>query len=83
MRLIMLNAALLPAYSNCGTASFLYAFLVWVIILVALVAIVRLLMPYLGGILGPPWPQVLSIVGWVIVALAALKLVFLLFSCVV
>lgn len=81
MPMLTTSLGLLPAYPNCGTPAFLYTLLVWIIILVGIVMIIRILLPWLGGFLGGPWSQVLQIVGWMITAVLALKLVFLLLSC--
>ncbi len=74
--------ALLPATSACDSPAFLYQLLTYVVILVGIALIIKLLVPYLGGMLGGPWGQIFNIVGWIIIALMALKLLFMLFACV-
>jgi hypothetical protein len=71
---------LLPA--GCGGTLFLESLLIYIVIIVAVVAIIRIMLPWLGSFLGSPWDRVLQIVLWVIVAIIAIRFVFVLLSCV-
>jgi hypothetical protein len=66
----------------CFTLGFLQALIIQVIIIAALIAIIKLLVPFLVSLTG--WPilgQILMIVLWAIVAIMIVYLIFALFSC--
>lgn len=66
----------------CFTLGFLQALIIQVIIIAAIIAIIKLLVPFLVSITG--WPilgQILMIVLWAIVAIMIVYLIFALLSC--
>ena len=67
---------------SCFSLGFLQQLIIWVIIIAAIVAVIRLLIPYLDSLTGIPIiGRVLEIVLWVIVAIAVVYLIFALLSC--
>ncbi len=78
----MIMLALMPGLSACGGTVFLQELLVYIVIVVAIVAIIRLLLPWLGSFLGSPWDVIFSIIAWAIVAIIAIRFIFALLSCV-
>jgi hypothetical protein len=67
---------------SCFTLGFLQALIIQVIIIAAIIAIIKLLVPFLVSITG--WPilgQILMIVLWAIVAIMIVYLIFALLSC--
>jgi hypothetical protein len=71
---------------SCFSLLWLEQLLIWLIVVAAVVAIVRLLIPALSGPLGPFGSvvvQALNIIIWAIIAIAVIVLVFDLLSCVV
>lgn len=66
----------------CFTLGWLESVLVWLVILAAVIAIIRLLVPWFTSMLGIPIVgQVLNIVLWAIVAVAVIYICFDLISC--
>lgn len=66
----------------CFTLGFLQALIIQVIIIAAIIAIIKLLVPFLVQITG--WPilgQILMIVLWAVVAIMVVYLIFALLSC--
>ena len=66
----------------CFTLAFLQALIIQIIIIAAIIAIIKLLVPFLVSITG--WPilgQILMIVLWAIVAIMVVYLIFALHSC--
>ena len=68
----------------CFTLGFLQALIIQIIIIAAIIAIIKLLVPFLVSLTG--WPilgQILMIVLWAIVAIMVVYLIFALLSCLV
>jgi hypothetical protein len=69
----------------CFSLGAIEQLIIWLIVICAVVAIVRLLLvPYVLAPLGPPGTiivQVLNILLWVVIAIAVVYLVFDLLSC--
>ena len=66
----------------CFTLGFLQALIIQIIIIAAIIAIIKLLVPFLVSLTG--WPilgQILVIVLWAIVAIMCVYLIFALLSC--
>jgi hypothetical protein len=66
----------------CFTLGFLQALIIQIIIIAAIIAIIKLLVPFLVSLTG--WPilgQILMIVLWAIVAIMCVYLIFALLSC--
>ena len=67
---------------SCFSLSFLQQLIIWVIVIAAIVAIIRLLLPYLTGLIGIPIiGRIIEIVLWVVVAIAVVYLIFGLLGC--
>jgi surface polysaccharide O-acyltransferase-like enzyme len=74
--------ALKGAVMPCFTLAFLQALIIQIIIIAAIIAIIKLLVPFLVSITG--WPilgQILMIVLWAIVAIMVVYLIFALLQC--
>ncbi len=68
----------------CFTLVWIENVMVWLVIVCAVVAIIRLLVPWVTGMIGfPIVGQVLNIVLWAFLAITAIYLVFGLLSCLV
>jgi len=68
----------------CFTLGFLQALIIQIIIIAAIIAIIKLLVPFLVSLTG--WPilgQILMIVLWAIVAIMVVYLIFALLSCLI
>jgi len=68
----------------CFSLGWLEQLLIWLVVIAAVVAIVRLLIPHLVGPLGPAAAtvmQALYIIVWAIVAIAVIVIVFDLLAC--
>lgn len=69
---------------SCFSLGFLQQLLVWVVIVIAVVSILRLLVPWLVSFIGIPMiGQVIQIILWAIVAIACIYFIFALLSCLV
>jgi hypothetical protein len=69
---------------SCLSLGFVEQLLVWLIIVVAVVAVIKLLIPFLDGLTGfPIVGQIISILLWAIVAIMILYVIFGLLSCLV
>jgi hypothetical protein len=68
----------------CFTLGFLEQLIVWLIIIGAIVACIKLLVPWLTSMTGMPVVgQIIMIVLWAIVAIMVVYLIFGLLSCLV
>lgn len=70
----------------CFTMAWLGQMLIWLVILVAVVAILRLLVPYILTQLGGPGgvvAQIINIVLWAVIVIAVIWFAFELLSCFV
>jgi hypothetical protein len=67
----------------CFTIGFLEQLIVWVIIVGAIVACIRLLVPFVSDLVTPIVGQIIMIILWAIVAIMVVYLIFGLLSCLV
>ncbi len=66
----------------CFSLAWLQQLFIWIIVVVAVIALVRLLVPWLVGLIGVPiLGQALNIVLWAVVAIMAVNIVFALIGC--
>lgn len=70
----------------CLSLAWIQQLLIWLVVIVAIVAIIKIVVPWLtsivGGTLpGPVW-QILQIILWAVVAIAVIIIVFDLISCI-
>jgi hypothetical protein len=67
----------------CFSLAWLEQLIIWLIVVGAIIGIIRLLIPFLDSITGMPIiGRVLTIVLWVVVAIAVVVVIFGLLSCV-
>lgn len=67
---------------GCLSLAFLEQLIVWGIILIAVVSIIKLVVPWLAGIAGIPiLGQVVNIILWAVVAIVVVYIIFALLSC--
>ena len=67
---------------SCLSLGFLQQLIIWVIVIAAIVAVIRLLVPYLDSLTGVPIiGRILEIVLWVVVAIMVVYVIFAFFSC--
>lgn len=67
---------------GCFTLAWLQQFLVWCIIVGAVIAIIRLVVPWVLSQVGIPLiAQVVNIILWAIVAIFVIYIIFALLSC--
>jgi hypothetical protein len=67
----------------CFSLAWLEQLIVWLIVLGAIVAIIKLVIPFIDGLTGMPIiGQILMIVLWCVVAVALVIIIFGLLSCV-
>lgn len=68
----------------CFSLIWLQQMLIWLIIVCAVVACIRLLIPWVTGFTGMPIVgQVLNIILWAVIAIMAITIIFNLLSCLV
>lgn len=66
----------------CFSLAWIQQLCVWLIVVFAVVAIIRLLVPYLTGLIGVPIiAQIINIVLWAFVAIMIVYIVFALLGC--
>lgn len=66
----------------CFSLAWLEQLIVWLIVISAVVAIIKLVIPFLDSLIGMPIiGQILMIVLWAIVAIAIVIIIFGLLSC--
>lgn len=66
----------------CFTLGFLQTLIVQCIILVAIISCIKLVVPWLTGIIGIPIiGQIIMIILWAIVAIMVVNIIFALLSC--
>jgi hypothetical protein len=70
----------------CFSLLWVQQLIIWIIVIAAIVAIIRIVVPWLTGIMGgslpaPVW-QILNIVLWAVVAIAVVIIVFDLIACI-
>jgi hypothetical protein len=66
----------------CFTLGWFEQLLIWFVIVAAIVALLRLLVPWIAGEIGIPLlAQALNIVLWAVIAVMAIYIIFALISC--
>ena len=69
---------------SCLSLGFIEQLLVWLIIVLAIVAIIRLLVPFLTSLIGfPIVGQIVEIILWAVVAIMVIYVIFALLSCLI
>ena len=69
---------------GCFTLAWLQQLLVWLVIVCAIVAIIRLLVPWITGIIGLPIiGQVINIILWAFLAIICIYIIFGLMGCLI
>lgn len=68
---------------SCFSLAFVEQLLIWLVIAGAVIAVLRLLIPWITSITSPIIGQVLEIVLWAVVAILAIYIVFALLGCLV
>ncbi len=69
---------------SCFSLAWVEQLCIWLIILFAIVAIIKALLPALGGLI--PFPiviTIISIVLWAVVAIVVVEMIFMLIGCLV
>ncbi len=67
---------------GCFSLAWIEQLCVWLVIVCAIVAIIRLLVPFLTGLIGfPIVGQIINIALWAFVAILVIYIVFALLSC--
>lgn len=67
----------------CLSLAFLEQLIVWLIVVGAIVACIKLLVPWITGLVGGTIGQIVMIILWAIVAIMVVYLIFGLLSCLV
>lgn len=68
--------------TGCFSLGWIEQLCIWLIVVCAVVAIIRLLVPYLTGLIGIPLVgQIINIVLWAVVAIMCVYIIFALLSC--
>lgn len=68
---------------SCFSLVWLQQMLVWLVIVAAIVAIIRLLIPWITSITFPIVGQALEIVLWAVLAIIAIYIIFALLQCLI
>lgn len=69
---------------GCFSLPWIEQLCIWLIVVIAVVSIIRLLVPYLTGLIGIPLvAQIVNIVLWAVVACMAVYIIFALISCLI
>jgi len=67
---------------SCFSLGFIEQLCIWLIVVGALIAIIRLLVPFLTNLIGIPLvAQIINIVLWAVVAIMCVYIIFALLSC--
>lgn len=67
---------------SCLSLGFVEQLCIWLVIVCAIVAIIKLLVPFLTGLIGfPIIGQIINIVLWAVVAIMAIYIIFALIGC--
>lgn len=67
---------------SCFSLGFIEQLCIWLIVVGALIAIIRLLVPFLTSLIGIPLiAQIINIVLWAVVAIMCVYIIFALLSC--
>jgi hypothetical protein len=67
----------------CMSLEFIKQLIIWAIVVGAIIAVIQLLIPWLGTITWPWVAQVVRIILWAIVAIAVVTIIFALLQCLV
>ena len=67
----------------CFSLAWLEQLLIWLVMVAAIVAILRLLIPWVTSITFPIIGQVLEIILWAVLAIIAIYIIFALLSCLI
>jgi hypothetical protein len=66
----------------CFSMAWIEQLCIWLIMVIAVVAIIRLLVPFLTGMIGIPIvAQIINIVLWAVVAIMCVYIIFALIGC--
>jgi len=68
---------------GCFSLAWLEQLLIWLVMVAAVIAILRLLIPWISGITFPIVGQVLEIILWAVVAILSIYIIFMFLSCLV
>ena len=69
---------------GCFSLGWIEQLCIWLIIVTAVIAIIKLLVPYLTGLIGVPIvAQIINIVLWAVVAIMCVYIIFALISCLI
>lgn len=68
---------------GCLTLGFLEQLIVWLIVVGAIVACIKLLVPWISSLVTPIVGQIIMIILWAIVAIMVVYLIFGLLGCLV
>ena len=69
---------------SCFSLGWLEQICIWLIMVAAIVAVIRLLVPYLTGLIGLPIvAQIVNILLWAVVTIMCVYVIFALLSCLV
>lgn len=68
---------------GCFSLGWLQQMLVWLVIVSAIVAIIRLLIPWITSMTFPIVGQALEIVLWAVIAIIVIYIIFALLSCLI
>lgn len=67
----------------CFSMAWAETLCIWLVVIFAVFAVIRLVMPYLTSLIGSPLiVGIINIILWAVVAIMAIKVIFMLFSCV-
>ena len=70
----------------CFSLLWIQQLIIWIIVVAAIVAIIRIVVPWLTGVMGGSLPgpvlAILNIVLWAVVAIAVVIIVFDLIACI-
>jgi hypothetical protein len=69
---------------GCFSLGWIEQLCIWLIIVIAIVSIIKLLVPFLAGLIGfPIVAQIINIVLWAVVAIMCVYIIFALISCLI
>ena len=68
---------------GCFSLAWLEQMLIWLVIASAIVACIRLLIPWVTSVTFPIVGQILEIVLWAVIAIIAIYIIFALISCLI
>jgi hypothetical protein len=69
---------------GCFSLGWVEQLCIWLIIVIAIVSIIKLLVPFLTGMIGiPVVAQIINIVLWAVVAIMCVYIIFALISCLI